>query len=233
MGEEFFTEVRGPIPFGGLESRDPLAFKVYEPDRLVLGKRDGGPPPAGRLLLALVRVAGHGHVRGRDAGPAVAGAGRRRDGRGPHEDGRRVRVLREARHALVLLPRPRRRPGGRELRDVPRQPGRARRRRPRLPGAHRRPPPVGHGQPVHAPALPGRRRDQPRPRGVRLRRGPGQAHARGHAAARRRELRPVGRPRGLRHAAQHGPPARGRAARPVPAPGRRAQAQDRLRGASS
>ena len=27
------------IPFGGLDSTDPLAFKVYEPDRVVLGKR--------------------------------------------------------------------------------------------------------------------------------------------------------------------------------------------------
>jgi xylose isomerase len=35
----FFTEVAGPIPFGGLGSTDPLTFKVYEPDRLVLGKR--------------------------------------------------------------------------------------------------------------------------------------------------------------------------------------------------
>jgi xylose isomerase len=35
----FFSKVAGPIPFGGLESTDPLAFKVYEPDRLVLGKR--------------------------------------------------------------------------------------------------------------------------------------------------------------------------------------------------
>ena len=39
MGEEFFTEVSGPIPFGGLDSDDPLTFKVYEPDRLVLGTR--------------------------------------------------------------------------------------------------------------------------------------------------------------------------------------------------
>ncbi len=38
MGEEFFTEVTGPIPFGGLESRDPLAFKVWQPDRVVLGR---------------------------------------------------------------------------------------------------------------------------------------------------------------------------------------------------
>ncbi|HSS35918.1 MAG TPA: xylose isomerase, partial [Patescibacteria group bacterium] len=39
MGGEFFSEVAGPIPFGGLGSTDPLAFKVYEPDRLVLGRR--------------------------------------------------------------------------------------------------------------------------------------------------------------------------------------------------
>jgi len=39
VGEAFFTEVAGPIPFGGLDSDDPLTFKVYEPDRMVLGKR--------------------------------------------------------------------------------------------------------------------------------------------------------------------------------------------------
>jgi len=39
VGEDFFTEVREPIRFGGLGSTDPLSFKVYEPDRLVLGKR--------------------------------------------------------------------------------------------------------------------------------------------------------------------------------------------------
>ena len=39
MSEDFFSDVPGPIPFGGLDSSDPLSFKVYEPDRLVLGKR--------------------------------------------------------------------------------------------------------------------------------------------------------------------------------------------------
>jgi xylose isomerase len=39
VGEDFFTEVTGPIPFGGLDTDDPLAFKVYQPDRLVLGRR--------------------------------------------------------------------------------------------------------------------------------------------------------------------------------------------------
>jgi xylose isomerase len=37
--EPFFGDVPGPIPFGGLASSDPLSYKVYQPDRLVLGKR--------------------------------------------------------------------------------------------------------------------------------------------------------------------------------------------------
>ena len=39
MGDAFFPDVEARIPFGGLESRDPLTFKVYQPDRVVLGKR--------------------------------------------------------------------------------------------------------------------------------------------------------------------------------------------------
>jgi xylose isomerase len=39
MGEAFFNEVPERIPFGGLGSTDALAYKVYDPDRVVLGKR--------------------------------------------------------------------------------------------------------------------------------------------------------------------------------------------------
>jgi xylose isomerase len=39
MNGEFFGDITGRIPFGGLGSDDPLTFKVYQPDRLVLGKR--------------------------------------------------------------------------------------------------------------------------------------------------------------------------------------------------
>jgi xylose isomerase len=39
VGDEFFPDVAGRIPFGGPESREALAFKVYQPDGLVLGKR--------------------------------------------------------------------------------------------------------------------------------------------------------------------------------------------------
>ena len=38
MVDDFFSDVTEPIRFGGLDSTDPLSFKVYEPDRLVLGK---------------------------------------------------------------------------------------------------------------------------------------------------------------------------------------------------
>jgi xylose isomerase len=36
---DFFSELAGPVPFGGIDSTEPLSFKVYDPDRLVLGKR--------------------------------------------------------------------------------------------------------------------------------------------------------------------------------------------------
>ena len=39
MSDAFFSDVPGAIPFGGLDSTDPLSFKVYQPDRMVLGKR--------------------------------------------------------------------------------------------------------------------------------------------------------------------------------------------------
>jgi len=39
MNQPFFPDVPGPIPFGGLGSDDPLTYKVYQPDRMVLGKR--------------------------------------------------------------------------------------------------------------------------------------------------------------------------------------------------
>ena len=39
MTQDFFSEVASRIPFGGLESNDPLSYKIYEPDRVVLGKR--------------------------------------------------------------------------------------------------------------------------------------------------------------------------------------------------
>ncbi len=39
MSQEFFPEVTGPIRYAGLDSDDPYTFKVYDPDRMVLGNR--------------------------------------------------------------------------------------------------------------------------------------------------------------------------------------------------
>jgi xylose isomerase len=39
MTQEFFPGVPERIPFGGLQADDALAFRVYQPDRMVLGKR--------------------------------------------------------------------------------------------------------------------------------------------------------------------------------------------------
>ncbi len=39
MDADFFTDVVGPIPYSGLDSTDPLSYKVYDPDRMVLGRR--------------------------------------------------------------------------------------------------------------------------------------------------------------------------------------------------
>jgi xylose isomerase len=39
MESDFFSDVTGPIRYAGLESTDPFSFKVYDPDRMVLGKR--------------------------------------------------------------------------------------------------------------------------------------------------------------------------------------------------
>ena len=39
MAEDFFIDVASSIPFGGPDSDDALSFKVYDPDRPVLGKR--------------------------------------------------------------------------------------------------------------------------------------------------------------------------------------------------
>ena len=39
MSSDFFTEVPGRIGYAGPDSPDPLSYAVYEPDRLVRGKR--------------------------------------------------------------------------------------------------------------------------------------------------------------------------------------------------
>ena len=75
---------------------------------------------------------------------------------------------------------------------------------------------LGHRQSLQPSALHVRRGDQSRPRRLRLCRRAGEERHRRDARARRRQLRSVGRPRGLRDAAQHRPEARAGAARTLP-----------------
>ena len=52
MVEDFFSDVTERIRFGGLDAQDPLSFKVYDPDRIVLGKahqNSNAPDPLGLL----------------------------------------------------------------------------------------------------------------------------------------------------------------------------------------
>ena len=111
MSGAFFTEVTEPIRFEGLASTNPLAFKVYDPDRVVLGKRDGGAPPH--------RASASGT---RSPGPGVDmfGVGtldrpwldraRRPDGRGPRRRWPSAfEFFTKLGIAVLLLPRPRRR----------------------------------------------------------------------------------------------------------------------------
>ena len=174
-------------------------------------------------------LAGHRSLRRRDLHAAVACLADD-DGDGAAEGGRRLRDVRSPRRAVLHLPRPRHRTRGRDARRVEQERPRDRRGLRQEDGDAEGAAALGHRQPVLQPPLHGRRRDQSRPGGLRLCRRAGEERARHDPRARRRQLRPVGRPRGLRDAAQHRHQARARPAWPLPDHGRRAQAQDRLQG---
>ena len=186
MAGDFFSDVAEPVAFKGLDSTDPLSFKVYDPDRLVLGKRMEDHLRPGVCFW-------HSFAW---PGTDMFGVGTLDrpwlDGTGDEMDAARQRMA-VAFEFFAKLGVPYYcfhdrdvAPEGRRYAGVPLEPRRARGRCRRLPGADRRPAAVGHGEPVHASALPGRRRHEPGSRGVRLRRGPGQAHARGDPAPGRR-----------------------------------------------
>ena len=63
MEEGFFSEVKEPIRFGGLDSTEPLSFKVYQPDRLVMGKRMEDHLRIGVCLWHSFAWDGRRHVR--------------------------------------------------------------------------------------------------------------------------------------------------------------------------
>ena len=138
MVDGFFSEVAEPIRFGGLDSTDPLTFKVYQPDRLVLGKRMEDHLRIGVCLWHSFNWPGSDVFGVRDVRPAVAAARRRPDGGRPGKARRGVRVPGEARRPVLLLPRSRRRPRGPHLRRDDGQPRGDRRRGRGAHGADRR-----------------------------------------------------------------------------------------------
>ncbi len=208
---DFFADVPDRIPFGGLDSDEALSFKVYEPDRVVLGKRMEDHLRAGVCFWHSFAWDGRDMFGiGTMDRPWLTATDDEMAAR-PDEDGRRVRVFLEAGYALLLLPRSRRLARGRQL--------------PRLSATNLdalADDAAGYQERTGVRLLWGTANlfthpryqagaaTNPDPAGVRVRGRAGQAHARGHAAPGRRELRPVGRSRGLRHAAQYRPASRGR-----------------------
>ncbi len=96
-------------PVRGPRQRQPAGVPLVRRRPRRRRAADGGPPPVRRLLLALVQLGRLRHLRRRHARSPVASdvrPGGRSDRGGDAEDGGGVRVLRQARRAVLLLPRP-------------------------------------------------------------------------------------------------------------------------------
>ena len=203
VAEAFFTEVHeaDPVRRSGV-GRSQLAFKVYDKDRMVLGKQGGGGPPTWRLLLAFVRV----------ARALTCSALARSTARGSRPQATRWRTL--ARRWRWRSSSSRRSgfpthcfhdrdvaPEGEPILRVPLRPRRVGRRRRAIPAADRRPVAVGARQTCSPTrAIRAAQPDEPgTPRSSRTRRRTvRKRHARDHPAPGRTKLRAMGRPRGLR-----------------------------------
>ena len=212
---EFFDGV-GRIGYDGPDTDNPLAFRWYDADRVVAGRRMARSPAVRGVLLAQLRWDGfdifgagtldrRGIRRSPGADP-MAAAEQKMDAAFEFFD--------EARRAVLLLPRPRHRARGRDVQGVGREP---RRRWSTRAAEHQERTGVellwGTANLFSNRALHGRRGDEPRSRGVRLRGRPGRPLPRSHASPRWPQLRAVGWARGLRDAAQHRHAARARPAR--------------------
>ena len=167
---DFFKGI-DPVPFKGPDSDDPLAFRFYEPDRMVLGKR-----MEDQLRMAVA----YWHSFAWPGGDPFGGQTFERPWFG---DGMAAAQLKaevafemfdDPRRAVLHLPRPRHRARGQEpRRDQPQRP-RDRRLFRATHGGDRHRAALGHGEPLLQPPLHGRRRHQPRPGGLRLCRRAGE-----------------------------------------------------------
>ena len=226
MSKRFFGDI-GPVRFEGLKSDNSYAYRHYDPSHKVMGKTMAEHLQARRLLLAQLRLDGHRHVRRADL---RAPLGRRDDEGRAGQGGRGVRHVHDPRLSVLHLPRSRRRSRGRGPQGV---------------------------RPQSA-AITDLFAEKMQKTGVKLLWGTANlfSHPRymagaatnpdpdvfAYAAAQvknaieathrlgRPELRVVGRPRGLRDAAQHRSRARAGPAWPLPVDGGGAQAPHRLQG---
>ncbi len=137
---EYFPGI-GRIGFEGRDSTNPLAFKVYDAGKRIGGKTMARAPAFRGVLLAHLTNAGHDPF-----GPGTRRfplGGRLATGHRREPRRRGVRVLQQARRAVLLLPRHRpcaRCRGHRRIREEPAAHGGAGER---APGRHRREAAVG------------------------------------------------------------------------------------------
>ena len=102
------------IRYAGPQSTEAARLQVVRQGSPRAGQAHGGAPALRRLLLAHLLLERLRPVRLRRHVRAPVAARRRPDGGRQGQARRRVRVLRQAGRAVLLLPRPRRRPRGRD-----------------------------------------------------------------------------------------------------------------------
>ena len=176
MGKDFFPAVEGPIRYGGLDSTDPFTYKVYEPDRscsasawrttCASGSASGTRSP-GRAPTCSASAPSTG--RGSRAVDPMAAA--RAKLAAAFEFFTKLGMPYYCFHDRDVAPEGATFAESAANLDALADEAAGHQERTGVT------PPVGHRQPVQPPALRGRRRDQPGPRGLRLRRGAGEAHA--------------------------------------------------------
>ena len=177
---DFFDTVPEPIPYEGPDSDQPLAFRWYDADRVVLGKTMNEHLRFGVCYWHSFAwdgsdIFGAGTLD-RPWNPATASGAAAEpgaDGGGADEDGGAFEFVEKLGAPFFSFHDVDMAPGGCDLRGVCPQPRRDGRSRGRTHGAHRHPAPVGHHERVLAPTVHVGCGHQPGPGDVPVRRRAG------------------------------------------------------------
>ena len=172
-----FFDRKEPDHFEGPTADNALAFRWYDPNQMVLGKRMEDHLRFAVCYWHSLRLAGRRSLRRRDLQAAVDAHGRS-DGGGAHQGRRRLRDVRPPRRrrssaSTTATSRPK----ARSLKEFEPQRPRDRRHLREEDGDRQGTPALGHGQPVLQPPLHGGRGDQSRSGCLRLCRGAGEERA--------------------------------------------------------